>query len=106
MRIALYGGSFNPPGEHHRQTARALAEHVDQVIVVPCGPRPDKPVTHDVPAIHRATMVDMTFRREPKARVELLDLETSHFTPHCELVRRFAAEGPGNHEVWHVVEAA
>src|SRR5437588_2661042 len=101
MRLALFGGSFNPPGEHHRATARALAEHVDQVVVIPCGPRPDKPVTHDVPAIHRAAMVDMTFRCEPKTRVDLLDLEASRFTPHCELERRFAAEG----EVWHVVEA-
>ncbi len=106
MRVALYGGSFNPPGEHHRQTVRALAQHVDRVVVVPCGPRPDKPVTHDVPAIHRATMVDMTFRREPKASVELLDLETGRFTPHCELVRRFAADGAGGHDVSLVVEAA
>src|SRR5438067_12122343 len=89
MRLALYGGSFNPPGEHHRAAASALAQHVDQVVVIPCGPRPDKPVTHDVPAIHRAAMVDMTFRREPKTRVDLLDLEASRFTPHHELERRF-----------------
>ncbi len=105
MRLALYGGSFNPPGEHHRLTARALAEHVDQVVVIPSGPRPDKPVMRDVPAIHRATMVDMTFRREPKTRVELWDLETARFTPHCELAQRFAADGAGNHDVWLVVEA-
>jgi NAD kinase len=105
MRLALYGGTFNPPGEHHRLAARALAEHVDQVVVVPCGPRPDKPVTHDVPAIHRAAMVDMTFRREPRTRVELRDLEVSRFTPHCELERRLAAEGNGGREVWHAVEA-
>ncbi len=106
MRLALYGGSFNPPGEHHRLTARALAEHVDQVVVVPCGPRPDKPVTHDVPGIHRAAMVDMTFRREPKTRIELSDLEASQFTSNCELERRFADDGEGGREVWHVVEAA
>src|SRR5262245_59786312 len=100
MRLALYGGSFNPPGEHHRAAARAVAAQVDQVIVIPCGPRPDKPVTHDVPAIHRAAMVDMTFRREPKTQTDLLDLEASQFTPNRELARRFAAEG----EVWHVVE--
>jgi NAD+ kinase len=78
---------------------------VDQVVVVPCGPRPDKPVTHDVPAIHRAAMVDMTFRRESRTRVELSDLEAGRFTPNRELERRLLAEGQPGGEVWHVVEA-
>jgi NAD+ kinase len=99
-RLAIYGGSFNPPGVHHRQIAQRLAERFDEVVVVPCGPRPDKPVTNDVPPIYRATMVDMTFRSLEKVRVELFDLEASTFTPHCQLAARFAAEG----EVWHVVE--
>jgi NAD+ kinase len=101
-RLAIFGGSFNPPGVHHSMIAQRLAERFDEVIVVPCGPRPDKPVTHDVAPIYRATMVDMTFRRLVKVRVELFDLEASSFTPQHELEGRFAKDG----EVWHVVEAA
>jgi NAD kinase/nicotinic acid mononucleotide adenylyltransferase len=100
-RLALFGGTFNPPGTHHRLIAQKLAEKFDEVIVVPCGPRPDKPVTNDVQPIYRATMVDMTFRRLDRVRVELFDLEASTFTQHCELEARFGMEG----EIWHVVEA-
>ena len=98
-RIALFGGSFNPPGLHHRAIAGKLAASFDRVVVVPCGPRPDKPVTNDVDPVYRAAMVDLTFRGVPKTQVELFDLEQSTFTRTHALEARFAAAG----EVWHVV---
>jgi nicotinate (nicotinamide) nucleotide adenylyltransferase len=97
--LAVYGGSFNPPGEHHRRIVEMLTRHFDEVIVVPCGPRPDKQVTNDVPPVHRAAMVDMTFRGMDKVRVELFDLEAATFTRTHGLDDLFASEG----EVWHVV---
>lgn len=100
-RIAVFGGSFNPPGLHHRAIAERLAADFDEVIVVPCGPRPDKPVTNDVEPVYRAAMTDMTFRGLPGARVELFDLEARTFTRTHELDERFRREG----EVWHVVGA-
>ena len=98
-QIAIYGGSFNPPGVHHRSTALMLCRHFDEVVIVPCGPRPDKPVTNSVEPIYRAAMVDLSFRGIPKARVDLFDLESSTFTRTYELDRRFKSEGT----VWHVV---
>jgi len=98
-KIALFGGSFNPPGIHHRAIAEELTRHFDQVIVIPCGPRPDKPITNSVEPIYRATMVDMTFQGLPKVRVELFDLEGSTFTRTMALDEMFRSEG----EVWHVV---
>lgn len=100
-KIALYGGSFNPPGIHHREIARHLARRFDEVIIVPCGPRPDKPVTNDVAPIFRAAMVDMTFRDLANVRVELFDLESQSFTPSLKLDQAFSTEG----EVWHVIGA-
>ncbi len=97
--LAIYGGSFNPAGRHHRATAEMLCGHFDEVVIVPCGPRPDKPVTNDVEPIHRAAMVDLNFRGIPKVRVELFDLESSTFTRTYDLDRKFRAEGI----VWHVV---
>ena len=76
-----------------------LGRHFDEVVIVPCGPRPDKPVTSAVEPIHRAAMVDLNFRGLPKARVELFDLESSTFTRTYDLDRRFRPEGM----VWHVV---
>lgn len=101
MRLALFGGSFNPPGLHHRQIAEALAKRFDEVIVIPCGPRPDKPITNDVDPIHRAALADLTFAGLPRVRVELFDLEANTFTRTSDLDQQYAAQG----EVWHVVGA-
>ena len=98
-RIAVFGGSFNPPGLHHRNLAAELTRHFDEVIIVPCGPRPDKPTNNDVDPIHRAIMNDIAFRDIEGVRLELFDLEHSTFTKTHELDEMFAPEG----EVWHVV---
>src|SRR5580700_1387682 len=96
-RIAVYGGTFSPPGLHHRKIAQELIRHFDQVMVVPCGPRPDKPC--DVEPVYRAAMTDLAFRGLDRVNVELFDLEQATFTRNCELQGRFAKHG----EVWHVV---
>ncbi len=99
--IAVFGGSFNPPGEHHRAIVREVAAVVDEVVVVPCGPRPDKPPTNDVATVFRAAMVDMNFRGLAKVTVDLSDLENCVFTRTCELDERFRRDA----DVWHVVGA-
>jgi len=100
-RLAIYGGSFDPPGIHRREIARRLSQLVDEVIVVPCGPRPAEDITHDTIPIHRAVMTDMTFRGLPRVRVELFDLEADHFTPPSGLEECFRHEG----DISHVVAA-
>lgn len=99
--IALFGGSFNPPGNHHAAIASRLAEMFDEVRVIPCGPRPDKPVTGSVPPVYRATLADIVFGGLPKVVVDLSDLEQETFTRSHGLQSRFEREG----EVWHVVGA-
>jgi NAD kinase/nicotinic acid mononucleotide adenylyltransferase len=98
-RIALYGGSFNPPGLHHRRIAEALAERFDTVLVVPCGPRDDKTATNLLPAIYRAAMADIAFAGVANVEVDLFDLEQDRFTRSHELDQRYAPRG----QVWHVV---
>lgn len=99
--IAIFGGSFNPPGNHHAAIARRLAEMFDEVRVIPCGPRPDKPVTGSVPSVYRAALADIVFGGLPKVVVDLSDFEQETFTRNHELQTRFEAQG----EVWHVVGA-
>ncbi len=100
-KIAIFGGSFNPPGLHHRLVAEALVPHFDRIIVVPCGPRPDKPTTNDVEPWHRAALADITFRGLPKVEVDLFDLELSSFTSNDRFEARYGHLG----EIWHVVGA-
>jgi NAD+ kinase len=98
-RIALLGGSFNPPGLHHRRIAELLATRFDEVRVVPCGPRPDKPGVSEVPGPFRAALCDLTFGGIDRVVVDLFDLESGEFTRNHALERRFSAQA----EVWHVV---
>jgi NAD kinase len=96
-RIVVYGGSFNPPGSHHRAMVESLARRFDEVVVVPCGGRDDKPSVGAVDTLHRAIMTDLAFRGIPGVRVDRFDLENDRFTRTYEFDRRYSGEG----EVWH-----
>lgn len=100
-RVAIFGGSFNPPALHHRVIAERLAREFDQVIVLPCGPRPDKAPTNDVAPVHRAALADLGFAGLRRVRVDLRDLESGTFRRSHELDEYYGSEG----EVWHVVGA-
>ena len=99
-RIAIYGGSFNPPGLHHRRIVEALLPHFNKIFIVICGFRPDKAVTNGINPIHRAVMVDLTFRDLPGVEIIHDDLETGMFTPLVELDRKFSTFYPDR---WHVI---
>jgi NAD+ kinase len=98
-RIALFGGSFNPPGLHHRLIAERLSSSFDQVYVIPCGPRPDKASTDQIPPVYRAALADITFSDLPRVTVDLFDLEQDSFTRNHQLQTRFESDG----QIWHVV---
>ena len=100
-RIAIFGGSFNPPGAHHLRIAERLARSFDEVRVIPCGPRPDKSVTTSLPSVFRAALAEITFGGMKRVLVDLHDLEHDVLTRNFALQERCAPEG----EVWHVVGA-
>jgi NAD kinase len=103
MKKAIFGGAFNPPGVHHFEVARAVRDTnlFDELRVVVCGPRPDKPTTNDIAPVHRAVMADLTFKPlGEKVHVDLSDLELNTFTRTEELHARHSRDGS---ELWHVV---
>lgn len=102
-RIALFGGSFNPPALHHKKIAEELASlpEIDEIVVIPCGGRKDKLSINDIDPIHRAAMADLTFAGITKVRVDLFDLENGTFTALVDLQKRYEAQG----EIWHYVGA-
>lgn len=100
-QIALFGGSFNPPGLHHLEIAQELINNFDAVLIVPCGPRPDKQSTNEIASEHRRKMIELTFAGLEKIRFEFFDLGNNTFTRTIDLEKRFKQEG----EIWHVVGA-
>ncbi len=100
-RIVVFSGSFNPPAAHHRSVAEELAKHFDEVVVVPGGPRTDRPTSGPTDPVHRAIMADLTFRGLPNVRVDHADLEHDQFTRTHLLDEKYRPYG----EVWHAVGA-
>lgn len=98
-RVAVYSGTFDPPAAHHRRIAELLADRFDEVVVLPAGPRPDRPEAESL-AVHRAVMADLNFRGLPRVRVDLGDLEHTRFTTNTEFAERYG--GPGI-DLSHVV---
>ncbi len=101
-RIAVYGGSFNPPGRHHQEIARRLAARFDALFVVPCWLREDKASVGAVAPEHRRRMAELAFGGIAGVELDLTDMEQRSFTPTFLVEERFAARFP-KAEVWHVV---
>src|SRR5205823_5503850 len=101
QKIALFRGSFNPPGVHHRLVAEAMIPHFDKIIVLPCGPRPDQLTLNDVDPSHRASLLDIAFQKVPKVEVDLSDIEFGNYASFGQLQARHAHLG----ELWHVIGA-
>ena len=103
-RIALYGGSFDPPGIHHRLIAIKIAQMFDEVVVIPCGFRTDgKRTVNRTPVKFREWMVQKTFEGLDHVRCDFSDLYRANqaFEKTWELVERYNPAG----EVWVVVGA-
>ncbi len=84
---------------HHRSIVRALADRFDTVIIVPCGPRPDKAQTADLPAVHRSAMVRIAFLDLEGVEIDLFDLDQQTFTRTFDLQARYEDRG----EVWLII---
>lgn len=71
MRIALYGGSFDPVHKGHLSIAQlALERGYDQVWWIPCASSPLKQRTL-TPAIHRVNMLRLVLADEPRFKLYL-----------------------------------
>jgi NAD+ kinase len=102
MDIAVFGGSFDPVGTHHLTIVKGLLEmqRFDQVLVLPCGPRPDKRTVDDINPVYRAALLDITFRNlSEQVQIDLDDLEKDSFTRAIDIERKLQKKG----RIWHVV---
>lgn len=101
MRIGIYGGSFNPPGLHHRAVVRAAANELDTTIVVPCGIRDDRPESAAIDPKLRSEMCEHTFDGMPGVELDLFDVASKEYTRSYDLYERYKSRG----EPWLIIGA-
>ena len=77
MRVALFGGSFDPPHRGHVALARLAIDrlHLDRVVVAPVGSQPFK---YDATTgfEHRMAMLRLAFAGNP--RIEISGMDAAH----------------------------
>jgi NAD+ kinase len=101
-KVAVWSHFFDPPSLYDRSVAEALVHGgFDEVVVCPRKARPDLGEAEHVAPVHRAALIDLTFRDLPGVRVDLTDLDEDGSSQPGELTNRHGSSG----EVWHVVAA-
>jgi len=105
-KIGIYGGAFNPPTNAHLQLAAEIVHSgaVDEVWMVPSGPRPDKPDM--LPAMQRFEMcqiaVSTMFAADFPVKVSKHEAEKDQPTPTYASLK-WLTENFDNHEFSFVI---
>jgi nicotinate-nucleotide adenylyltransferase len=75
MRVALFGGTFDPPHRGHVGIATAAADefHLDRVLVAPSGRQPLKPGDATTPFSDRLAMVELACAGDARFAASDLD---------------------------------
>jgi len=83
MRVALFGGSFDPPHHGHMAIATAAADVFDleKVLFAPVGRQPLKPDGIPASFADRLAMVKLACRVDPRFEVSELDAPRSDGSP-------------------------
>jgi nicotinate-nucleotide adenylyltransferase len=74
VRLALFGGAFDPIHNGHVAAARSAADtfHLDRVLFIPAGAPPHKPASH-APYEARLRMVELACAADPRLEASRLE---------------------------------
>lgn len=97
MRLALYGGSFDPIHHGHLILARQALEQLslEKVIFIPAAESPFKPDHTTSTAAHRLRMVKLAIKSEPRFAVDTLEVERGAPSYTIETARTYRKRYPG-----------
>ena len=105
MRIAVYGGSFNPPHPAHVRAARLACEALepDKMLIIPAADPPHKRLAEGSPAPEeRFELTKLAFRDFPGAEVSDMEISRGGASYTSDTASELAAAYPGA-ELWLVV---
>ena len=110
MRVAFFGGSFDPPHLGHLAIARAAQQALalDQVLFAPVGLQPLKPRGSCASFEDRAAMVQLAIASEPRFALSLLDApRPGQTTPNYtfETLQQLRQSHPPNTELFLLLGA-
>ncbi len=76
-RVAVFGGSFNPPHLGHIMSARSFAEviNADKVIIIPSAIPPHKEQTDFTEGDDRLRMCELAFASLPNAEISDIEIK-------------------------------
>ena len=98
MKLAIYGGSFNPPHLGHAAAIRAVLDaiHPDELRVIPAATPPHKKLPAGSPsAAERLRLAEMAFGNIPGVTVSDMELKREGKSYTADTVRALRRENPG-----------
>lgn len=101
-KIAIFGFSANPPGNHHFKIVKTLTCLFEKVFVIPRGTNSNKPSIAETTPLQRKEMVKLAFNGLLDMEIDFFDLNNDVFTPTWIIDKKYKVMFPGS-EIWHVV---
>lgn len=97
MKIALFGGSFDPPHLGHLAFARFMLDALapDRLLWLPAGRQWQKPDQVMAAGVHRAAMIRRLVGDEPRFIVDDRELHRRGPSFTADTLREFAGQNPG-----------
>ncbi|HEY1128337.1 MAG TPA: nicotinate-nucleotide adenylyltransferase [Roseateles sp.] len=97
MRLAIFGGSFDPPHLGHLAFARFVLDALapDRLVWLPAGRQWQKPDQVMAAAVHRVGMIQRLIADEPRFVLDERELHRRGPSFSADTLREFAAQNPG-----------
>lgn len=107
MRIAFFGGSFDPPHQGHLAVARAArtALALDRVLFAPVGQQPLKPAGSSATFDHRVAMTRLAIADEPAFALSLADAPSEAPNYTIDTLFHLRSELPAGSELFCILGA-
>ncbi|MDQ7001387.1 MAG: nicotinate (nicotinamide) nucleotide adenylyltransferase [Ghiorsea sp.] len=101
-RIALFGGSFDPPHLGHQALVDAAFEYLelDEIWVIPVGLPVHRQLSGRATAKQRLTWLAAMFAHEPRVHIVNWEINQAKPSPAIATLRRFQAENPNVIPIW------
>jgi len=107
VKIALYGGTFDPIHKGHLEVARAAADalHLDRILFIPAGRPPHRAGRPEAPYRHRLAMVELACAADSRFEASELEAEREDGGPNYSIdtIRRVKAQFAAGDSLFFVI---